>query len=59
MEFLTTKVLKFLWVMDDVDIGILRPATFPLAIVEVIIVLMIPEVDLVHKIPATLYLAIM
>ena len=36
MEFMMIKVLTCLWVMEDVDIGILRPATLSLGITEVI-----------------------
>ena len=53
------KVLKCLWVMDDVDLGLLIPATLPFAILEVIIVVMVVEVGLGHKRPATLPLEIM
>ena len=40
------KVLKFLWVMEDVGIGLLRPANITLAIAEFIIVMTMVEADL-------------
>ena len=58
MKFLMTKVLKFLWVMEYVDIGLLIPANLPFIIMEVIIVVMLVEVDIGHKRPATITLAI-
>ena len=45
--------------MKDVDIDLLRPATPPLTITEVIIVEILVEVDLGHNIPDTLPLAIL
>ena len=53
------KGLKCIWVTEDVDIGLLRPATLPLAITEVIIVATMVEVDLGHKRPDTIYLKIL
>ena len=76
MKCLNKKVLKCLWTMKEVDIGILRPATInqvisevtgigilrpttlTLLIAEDIIVVMLVEVDLGQKIPATLTLEI-
>ena len=70
------KVLKCLWTMKEVDIGILRldtinqvisevtgigilrPTTLTLLIAEDIIVVMLVEVDLGHKIPDTIPLVI-
>ena len=43
---------------EDVDIGLLRPATITLTIAKVFIVVMMVEVDLDHKRPATLPLTI-
>ena len=68
MKFPKKKVLKCLWVMKDVYIGLLIPATHPLLIAEEVgICLLIPDtipfiitedmlvdVDLGHKRPATL-----
>ena len=58
MLFLVIKVLKYLCVMEDTEIGLLRPATLPLAIAEFIIAVMMVEVNLGLNRPATLYLAI-
>ena len=41
MKFMMTNFLKYLLVMEDVDIGILRSATLPLVTIEVIIVVML------------------
>ena len=51
-------VLKCLRVMEDVGIGLLRLVIFNLVIAEAIIVDMLLEVDICHKKPATLPLAI-
>ena len=59
MKNFKKKVLKFLWVSKDVDIGLLRPATLSLVVVEYIVVVMLVEVGLGHKKPATLPLAIL
>ena len=57
------KVLECLRVMEYVDIGFKRPATIPLAIVELTIVViglvMIVEVDICLKRTATTHLSIM
>ena len=58
MEFLMKKLLKCLCVMEDVEIGLLRPATLPLTIAEVIILVKMIEVDLGHKRPSAISLAI-
>ena len=44
--------------MEDVDIGLLRPATLPLTIAEVIILVMMVEADLGHKRPDTISITI-
>ena len=54
MVFQMMKVLKCVWVMSDVYIGLLRPATIHLTIDEFIIVVTMIEVDLGLKRPATL-----
>ena len=59
MEFLMEKVLKCLQVVEYVDTDLLRSATLPLAIAYIITVVMFVEVNLGHKIPATLSIAIM
>ena len=59
MKFMKKKVLKCLRVIKNVDIGLLRPATLPLVIAEVIAVVRFVEVDLGHKRLAYLPLAIM
>ena len=56
MEFLMMKVLKCLRVMEDMDMGFLRPSTIPLVIADILMVVMLVEVDICHKIPATLLL---
>ena len=55
MVFLMMKFLKCQRVMEDVDIGLLRPSTLTFIISEFIIVVTMAEVDLGVKIPATLY----
>ena len=40
------KVLKGLQVMEDVDIGILRPSTLPLSIMYFIIAMTLADVDI-------------
>ena len=59
MKFLMKKVLRCLWVMEYMDIGILRTATLYLVITDVIIAVIMAEVDLGHKIPSTLSLSIL
>ena len=54
MLFLIMKVLKCLWVMEDVDIGLLGPATVYLVNAEFIIVVMMVEVYLRINRTATL-----
>ena len=72
VNFPNNKFLKFLWVIKDVYIGLLRPDTLPQVIVEVVdidilrpatlyqviaddvILMMLVEVDLSYKRPATL-----
>ena len=58
MKFLMKKSLKCIWVMEGMYIGVLRPATLILVIMEVIIVVMSVEVDLGHKSPSTIHLSI-
>ena len=50
VEFPKMKVLKCLWVMIDVDVGLLRLATLPQVITEV--------VDICILIPSTLHIVI-
>ena len=52
MGFLMTKLFKCLCVVEDVYIGLLRPATLPLAIVEFIILVLMLKVELCLKRPA-------
>ena len=59
MVFLMMKVFKCLWVMEDVEIGLLRKSTLPLSIVEFIIVVTMVEVNIGLKRPDTIYLAIL
>ena len=47
MVFMMTKVLECLWATEDVDIGLKRPSTLHLSIVE-FIVLMIKMVTMVE-----------
>ena len=58
LVFLTMKVLKCLWMIKYVDLGLLRPSTLPLEITDFIIVVTMVEVDLGLKILATLSLEI-
>ena len=58
MIFQMMKVLKFLQVMEDVEIGLLIPETLPLAIAEFIIVVAMLDIDIGLKRTATLPLAI-
>ena len=58
MQSLKNKVLNCLWVTKDVDIGLLRSATIHVVILEVIIVVILVEVNLGHKRPATIPLTI-
>ena len=58
MEFLTTKVLKYIRVTEDVDIGLLRTPTINLSILEFIIVVTMLEVYLGLNIISTLSLTI-
>ena len=44
--------------MEDVEIGILQPATLPLVVTEVTIVVMLVEVDIGYNRPSTLPLLI-
>ena len=46
MVFLMTKVLECLWVMEDVEIGLVRPSTIPISIAEFIIVVTMVALDL-------------
>ena len=50
------KVLQCLRVMEDVDIGLLIPATIPLAVADFIILVTMVDVDLGLKRPATISL---
>ena len=56
MKLLVMKFLKCLLVMEYVDIGLLIPATLPISIAEVVIVVMLVEVDICHKIPDTIFI---
>ena len=56
--FLMTKVLKCLRVMENMDIGILRISTLPLAITDFIIAVTTRELYLGLNIPVTLPLKI-
>ena len=56
--FMITEVLKCLWVMEAVDIGILMPATVTLATPGFIVVVAIVEVYLGHERAETIYLTI-
>ena len=58
MTFTKKKVLKCLWITKDVEIGLLVPATITLVIVEDVLVVMLLEVYLCHKRPATFPLSI-
>ena len=58
MVFLMMKVLQCLRVMEGVYVGILRPATIPLAIAQFIIVVTMLVVYLGLKRPSTLSLDI-
>ena len=58
MEFLMMELLKCLWVMENVDRGLLRSATLPLAIADFITVVMMVEVNLDLNRPATLPITI-
>ena len=60
MKFLMRNILKCLWEIKDVDIGILKTFTLPLVIAEDIIVLMLKgEVDLGQKRKDTIPITIM
>ena len=52
------KVLKYLQVMEDVNIGILIPATIPIVKLEFITAMMMKEMDLGIKRPGTIVIAI-
>ena len=56
--FLMIKCLQFLWVMEDMNTGLLIPATLPLAITVFIIVVTMLDMDIDLKRPATLSLAV-
>ena len=58
MVFLMMKLLKCLRVMEDVDIGLLRPVTLHLVIAEFIIVVIMVEEDLSFLRPTTITLII-
>ena len=58
MKFMMKQFFQCLWLMEDVCIGLLIPATLPLLIVEVSIVVMLVEVYLCHSIPSTLPITI-
>ena len=58
MVLLIMKVLKYLRVTEDVDIGLLIPATLPLTITEFITVVNMVDADLGLKRPATIFIAI-
>ena len=58
MVFVMMKFLKFLQVMEYIDIGLLRPATLPLAITAFFIIVTMLVVDLGLKRPGTLYILI-
>ena len=58
IKFLKAKSLKCLRLIGDMDIGLLRPANIPLIIVEVVIIVVLVELDLGHKRPATLIISI-
>ena len=51
------EALKFLWVMEDLDICLLRPDTFPLGTIEFIIVVVMVEMDLGIKTTAIIPLS--
>ena len=63
MVFLVVEVLKCMRLMEDMDLGLKRLATLPLAILDnismVIEVVIMEEVDIGINIPATLNLIIM
>ena len=52
------KVLKYMRVMEDVAIGILRPVTLPIITSEFITVVNMVDADLGLKRPATIFIAI-
>ena len=54
MKFLKKKVLECLQATKDMEIGLLKPATTPLVISEVIIVVMLVYVDIGHTRIATI-----
>ena len=56
--FMMVKVLKYMRVMEDVAIGILRPVTIPIITSEFITVVTMVDVDVCLNIPATLSLVI-
>ena len=58
MVFLMVKVLKYLRVMKDVDICLLRQEILLITFLEFIIVVMVVEVDIRLKRPATLPISI-
>ena len=76
IKFTKKKVLEYLRVIKNVDIGILipatlsqvimnvlyigilRPSTLPIVITKDVMVVMLVEVDICQKIPATLSLSI-
>ena len=51
---MNNKVFKYRQVMKEIDICLLRPATIFIIILEVIIVVLLVEVYIGHKIPDTL-----
>ena len=59
MIFMMMKILKCLRVMEDAYIGVLIPATPPLAIVQFIIVVTMIDMDLCLNIPSACTLAIL
>ena len=52
--FPTLQVLKCIWVMEDVDIGLVIPATLTISIMDFLV-----EVDICIKRTGTLHIAIM
>ena len=61
LMLIVVMILKFLncmWVMEDVDIGLLRPSNLPLAILDCIILVTMEEVDIGLKRPSTIPISI-
>ena len=52
MVFQMMKVLKYMWVMEDLDIGILRPSTRTLATTYFILLVTMVDLDIGLKIIA-------